>query len=243
MTNPGEDASAKPPADTGSGTEPSAAGYEAAPIEQAPEAPQPSAPNADFPPPSGYESPAYGGYQAPSYPQPGFAPPDYSSAAYPPPPPGYGPPGPQAPAEYPPFGSVPPDYSASGYPPPPNYGAPQFGAPPPGYPAPPPYGAAPQFPAPGYGPGYGMPPARQTNPMATASIVSSGLAIPLFFMCLILGPPAAIAGIVFGIVALGQIKRSGQGGKELAIAGIAVGGLVLVLGVILAIVVGAAMSI
>jgi hypothetical protein len=86
-----------------------------------------------------------------------------------------------------------------GDPPPPQYG------PPPGY-APP---------LPGYGapPGYGYPPPypRPTNQLAIVSLV-------LAFVF----PPA---GLVVGIVARRQIRRTGEDGDGLALAGAIVGGI------------------
>jgi Domain of unknown function (DUF4190) len=70
------------------------------------------------------------------------------------------------------------------------------------YPAP--YPAQP--PAPQYA-GYPQP--RPTNGMAIASLVASLLVAPL--------------GIVFGHISLSQIKRSGEDGKGLAIAGLVIG--------------------
>jgi hypothetical protein len=104
---------------------------------------------------------------------------------------------------------------------------------PPGYPPPPPgdypppaggYGYQPSQPPPGYGypppaPGYGYPPppSSSTNPMAIASLVSALVG----WICGI-GP---ILGVVFGIIALNQIKQNGQGGRGLALAGIIIGGI------------------
>ncbi|OMC53774.1 hypothetical protein A5747_17965 [Mycobacterium sp. IS-836] len=57
--------------------------------------------------------------------------------------------------------------------------------------------------------------------MAIASLVCS-----LFgWLCIIGG----ILGIILGVLALGQIRQSGQGGRGLAIAGIVIGGIVTAL--------------
>jgi Domain of unknown function (DUF4190) len=88
-----------------------------------------------------------------------------------------------------------------------------------GYPAPYPT----QAPSPQYA-GYPQP--RPTNGMAIASLVASLLVAPL--------------GIIFGHISLSQIKRSGEDGKGLAIAGLVIGylatvgaiiGLIFVVGV------------
>ncbi|OBK23550.1 hypothetical protein A5634_00375 [Mycobacterium asiaticum] len=57
--------------------------------------------------------------------------------------------------------------------------------------------------------------------MAVMSIVASGVG----WVCCGIG---AIVGPIFGIIALSQIKRTGEGGRNLAIAGITVGGVILV---------------
>jgi len=70
------------------------------------------------------------------------------------------------------------------------------------------------------GPGT-YPPAQQpnkTNVLAIISLVSS------FFI--------SIVGIVLGHIALSQIKRTGEGGRGLAIAGLVIGYIGLVLGII-----------
>lgn len=104
--------------------------------------------------------------------------------------------------------------------PPQGYGQPQ-GSPPP-YGQQQPYGQ-PQYPPPGYGQQpYGSPPHGQqqgTNGMAIAALVTSLLCSPL--------------GIILGFVAKGQIKKTGQSGNGLATAGIVIGVVSILLGVLL----------
>ncbi|MHA3022252.1 peptidylprolyl isomerase [Mycobacterium sp. BMJ-28] len=81
---------------------------------------------------------------------------------------------------------------------------------------PPPYGGYPPPPY-GYGPPPGYPPApRPTNSLAVAALICAFLVAPL--------------GIVFGHVSLSQIKRSGEEGRGMAIAGLVIGYVVTVLG-------------
>jgi Domain of unknown function (DUF4190) len=111
-------------------------------------------------------------------------------------------------------------------PPPGNYPPP----PPGGYPPPPPPGGGYS----GYPGGYPAPPAAGTNGMAIASLVCSLVG----WLCG-LGP---ILGVVFGVIALNQIKQSGQEGRGLALAGVIIGTATIVIGVIafiVAMVVGA----
>ena len=62
-------------------------------------------------------------------------------------------------------------------------------------------------------------------PPAPASSSTDGMAIAGFVLGLLgLAGITAILGIVFGSVALGRIRRTGQGGRGLAIAGIVLGG-------------------
>jgi hypothetical protein len=132
---------------------------------------------------------------------------------------------PQAPVNYPEF--------APPYPPQPPYPSQPPPGPPYGYPAPPPGGPI----------GYGGPPpypgsydpyqvyqtsSYSTNGLATASLITSIVGIPLSFLCY-LGLPLAIAGIVLGIVSLSQVNRTHQQGRGLAIAGIAIGSITLTL--------------
>ncbi len=141
-------------------------------------------------------------YRPPAYPLPGYPadyPPEYP-AGYPeqylppmPPPAGY---------------QQPPGYGGPPYPLPP----PQFGGPPPGY-GPPSYPGG-YYPAPDYLGSYG-PSQPGMNGLAIGSLVASLTG----FLCCVGG----IVGIVLGLVALDQIKRTRQDGYALAVAGIVIG--------------------
>lgn len=86
----------------------------------------------------------------------------------------------------------------------------------------------PNYPPPEYRPphsygDYGYPPiysAPRTNALAIASFVA---AIAGFLTCGI----GDLLGLIFGVVGLTQIRRSGEGGRGLAIAGIVVSTLTL----------------
>ena len=147
-------------------------------------------------------------------PQSGGAPEDFPAYEMPPDP-AYGPP--QA------YGSYPPP------PPPPGYGPPLSYPPPPappGYGPPPSPQYAPPFPgAAGY-PGYpGYPPPAGTNTVAIVALVSSVLGLLCGF--------GSIVGIVLGLVAINQIKKTGQRGHGLAVSAIVVGVASLVLSIIM----------
>jgi len=89
---------------------------------------------------------------------------------------------------------------------------------------PPPYGAYPPPPQYGHPTGYyGYPQPQPTNAMAIVSLVCALLFAPL--------------GIVFGHISLSQIKRTGEEGRGLAIAGLVIGYMITTLTVV-AIVVG-----
>ncbi len=186
-----------------------------------------------------------------------FTPPAYAGQ-----PPAYAQPDPNAPHSPPPPGPVPPwNPPSSGYPPPAGYGPPgypdaaAYGGP--SYPPPPPQFSQ-SYPPPGYGGPYAQPPdagyggpagypgyydpyhpyrdrSHETNGLAIASLITSIvgglLGIPLSFA--LVGILFPIVGVVLGSVALGQIKRTGQQGRGLAIAGIAVGTTAAVLLVLL----------
>jgi len=86
---------------------------------------------------------------------------------------------------------------------------------------PPPYGAYPPPPGPsagyyGYPAGYPRP--QPTNALAIASLVCAFLFAPL--------------GIIFGHISLSQIKRTGEEGRGLAVAGLVIGYLITVLTVV-----------
>lgn len=109
--------------------------------------------------------------------------------------------------------------------PPPNYPPPTY--PPPYLPPPTPGGygySAPPTPG-GYG-GYGYPApppvygamGPKTNALAIASLVTSVIG-------LVTCGVGNIVGLVLGFVALSQIKRTGDGGRGMAIAGIVISGL------------------
>lgn len=84
----------------------------------------------------------------------------------------------------------------------------------PGYEPQPGYQPQPGYPAQSGWQGQQGPQATGTNGMAIAGLVSA-----IVWLCGI----GSLAGIAFGAVALGQIKKSGQQGRGLAIAAIALG--------------------
>jgi hypothetical protein len=82
---------------------------------------------------------------------------------------------------------------------------------------------------PGYPYGYSYGPAGQNNKMAIASLVTSAASVVLAGLCgigLISGP----VGAVLGVIALNQIKDTGEDGRGLAIAGIVLGALLGLIG-------------
>lgn len=143
------------------------------------------------------------------YPATGTYPTVQSYPAVPPSPP---PPGPSYPTQA---------YPGQPYPTQPYPGQPYPGQPypgvgyQPGYPPPPGY-PAPGYPAPGY-PGPGYPPAR-TNPLSTWSVVFAFLFAPV--------------GAVLGHLALGQIKRTHEQGRDRAVLGITLSYVIIALAVV-----------
>ncbi|OLP00838.1 hypothetical protein BVU76_18845 [Mycolicibacterium porcinum] len=75
-----------------------------------------------------------------------------------------------------------------------------------------------------------MAPSATTNTMAIGSLVASILSLFLFAICGI-GLLAGLVGLGLGITALSQIKRNGQPGQGLAIAGIVMGAIGSLIGV------------
>ena len=154
-----------------------------------------------------------------------FAPVDYPGAELPPPVPSGGyPPPPPGPPGYPPPGAFPP--------PPPYPGGPSYGpgAPPYGHN---PYGADPYGPNPydpnAYGPGPFYDPYQPlkppgTNGKAIGAMVSS---VAGFVLCLCFVP--SIVGIVLGVMAMNETKRTGQDGRGLALAAVVIGAGTIVL--------------
>ncbi len=108
------------------------------------------------------------------------------------------------------------------------YGAPAYDTP-----------AAPAYGAPAYGapgPGYGAP--VPTNVLAIISLVAS---IAGFLMILpLIGP---IAGVVTGHISLAQIKRTGEKGRGMALAGTIIGWVSIAIAVVLIIVLSIAFAI
>jgi hypothetical protein len=92
--------------------------------------------------------------------------------------------------------------------PPPAYGQPAYGEP-----------AQPAYGQPGYGaPAYGtQAPARRTNVLAIISLIAS---ISGFVILPFIG---SVVGVVCGHISLSQIKKTGEEGRGLAVAGLVVG--------------------
>jgi hypothetical protein len=103
-----------------------------------------------------------------------------------------------------PPGYGPPPYGQTPYCPPP-YGQTPYG--------PPPYGQVP-YGSPGYGPPPGYPPRGYGRPTNTTAI----LALVMTFVF-------APAGLILGVVARRQIRRTGEDGDGLALAAIIAGGI------------------
>jgi hypothetical protein len=72
----------------------------------------------------------------------------------------------------------------------------------------------------------GPPPKKvQTNGLAIAALVCGLAQFPLWLFLLVPGFLEAVLALSFGIGAVAQIRRRGEGGRGLAIAGIVLGGL------------------
>jgi hypothetical protein len=114
-------------------------------------------------------------------------------------------PDPFAPVEYPTDAGLPP----------PVYPTPVYHAPPyPGYP-----------PAPGYYPGVAYDPYRPMKPPGTNGKAIAALVTSLVgLMCC--GLPS-IAGLILGVIAMRETKRTGQDGYAIALVGAIIGGLVV----------------
>jgi Domain of unknown function (DUF4190)/Domain of unknown function (DUF1707) len=84
-------------------------------------------------------------------------------------------------------------------------------------------------------PHVAMPPVARTNGLAIASL-ACGLAQFVF------GPLATIPAIVFGHMARHQIKRTGEQGAGLALAGLILGWATVILAALLLVIIGVAMT-
>ena len=123
----------------------------------------------------------------------------------------------------PPGGATPPPPAPAPPPPPPSPGYP---TPPPAYPTPPP--AYPAQPYAGYPPRPAKP---KTNGLAIASMVLGILSI--VFFCAWFFPVLPILAVVFGHIALSQIRKQGTSGRGMALAGLITGYLGLALTVVM----------
>ena len=140
----------------------------------------------------------------------------------------------------PPVPPVPPVVPAAVVPPPPPAvpesarPAPYATTTPPAAYAPPAYA---QPGAPAYAPQYGY--GARTNPLAIVSLVLSLVAVFIWFL-------GSLGAVICGHIALSQIKRTGEGGRGLALAGVIIGyiglGFAVLTGVIYAIIIAAAVS-
>lgn len=99
------------------------------------------------------------------------------------------------------------------------------GLPPPVYPGPQPgFPGAPGFPSPGY-PGYPVyDPYRPVKPLGTNGKAVGALIAALVGL-VFCGVPS-VGGLVLGVIAMRETKRTGQDGYGLALAGAVIGGLV-----------------
>lgn len=113
----------------------------------------------------------------------------------------------------------PPAWDAPQGSPPPGYGQPGWGGPAPAGPG---WGQQPGWQQPGSGPppGWGQQPAAGTNGMAIASVITA-------IVC------CSPLGIVLGLVAKSQIRQSGQSGSGLATAGIVLGVVFTLIGLLM----------
>jgi hypothetical protein len=94
------------------------------------------------------------------------------------------------------------------------------GLPPPVYPPPPP--AYP--PAPGYHPGAGYDPYRPMRPPGTNGMAIAAMVVSVASIVLCCGIPSFV-GVILGVIAMRETRRTGQDGHGLALAATIIGGL------------------
>ncbi len=180
---------------------------------------RPPGPPVDPSPGAGFAAPDAGYAPAPPAADP-YQPPvagPYPTPAYPP-------------AAYPPLGNQAPDYQAMVNP--------ATGYPVTAVPAQPAYGAYGGY---GYSPpaypyGVAYAPAPRTNPLAIASMVVSICSV-VFLICYGLGALIGAVGAILGHVARRQLRERSEGGAGMALAGIIVGWIATVLGLVFLVVV------
>lgn len=109
----------------------------------------------------------------------------------------------------------------------------------PGASVPPASQPAPAYGAAGSAPAYGQPTGQKTNTLAIVSLVASIAGL------VILWGIGSIAGVICGHISLGQIKKTGEQGRGMAVAGLIVGyvGIALaIIGVIIVIAIFASLA-
>ena len=95
------------------------------------------------------------------------------------------------------------------------------GLPPPVYPTP--YPNAAGYPgAPSYYPGTGYDPYRPTKPPGTHGIAIAALVVSLASVVMFCGIPSFVA-VILGVIAMREVRRTGQDGFGLALAGTIIG--------------------
>jgi hypothetical protein len=97
------------------------------------------------------------------------------------------------------------------------------GLPPPVYPTP--YPGTPGYPpTPGYHPGAAYDPYRPMKPPGTNGKAIAALVVSVASIALCCGIPSFV-GVILGVIAMRETRRSGQDGHGLALAGTIIGGL------------------
>jgi hypothetical protein len=84
----------------------------------------------------------------------------------------------------------------------------------------------------------GGPVVGKVNGLSIAALVCGLAQFLLWFFLLVPGFIAAMAAVILGLIGLGQIRRRGESGRGMALAGILLGGLGVLAGVALAILIG-----
>jgi len=85
------------------------------------------------------------------------------------------------------------------------------------------------------GSGFGPPQPAKNNNLAIAALVCGVAQFVLWFLILIPGLISAILALVFGMVSMRQIKRRGEAGRGMAVAGVILGALGVAGGIVLGI--------